>query len=63
VELTEEGDLRFRGLRVVKKPSFRQTSRFQVDNATAFIARRRTEEGKEGLLEELRRTHAALISL
>jgi len=63
VELTEEGDLRFRGLRVVKKPSFRQTSRFQVDNATAFIARRRTEEEKEGLLEELRRTHAALISL
>jgi len=63
VELTEEDGFRFRGLRVVKKPSFRQTSRFQVDNATAFIARRRTEEGKEGLLEELRGTHAALISL
>jgi hypothetical protein len=63
VEFTEEGDFRFRGLRVVKKASFRRTSRFQVDNATAFIARRRTEEGKEGLLEELRRTHVALISL
>jgi hypothetical protein len=51
------------GLRVVKKASFRRTSRFQVDNATAFIARRRTEEGKEGLLEELRRTHVVLNNL
>ncbi len=63
VELTEEDGFRFRGLRVVKKPSFRRTSRFQVDNATAFIARRRTEEGKEGLLEELRRTHVVLNNL
>ncbi|NQT08506.1 hypothetical protein HQ586_05460 [Candidatus Bathyarchaeota archaeon] len=63
LELTEEDVFRFRGLRVVKKASFRRTSRFQVDNATAFIAKRRTEEARKVLLAELRRTHAALINL
>lgn len=44
-ERTEGGDLRFNGLRAVKRPSFTRIRSFQVDNATAFIARRRT--GKE----------------
>ena len=60
MELTEEDGFRFRGLRVVKKASFRRTSRFQVDNATAHIARRQSEEFK-GIVEELKQTHAAII--
>ena len=54
-ETTEEGDLRFRGLRVVKKPSFTRISRFQVDNATAFIARRRNGKELVDFLEDFSR--------
>lgn len=50
VELTEEDDFRFRGLRVVKKASFRRISRFQVDNATAFMLQRRNNHHLNGAL-------------
>jgi hypothetical protein len=55
VERTKEGDLRFRGLRVVKKPSFTRISSFQVDNATAFMARRRNGKELVNFLEDFSR--------
>ena len=54
-EQTEDGSLRFKGLRVVKKASFRRISRFQVDNATAFIARRRNGKELVDFLEDFSR--------
>ncbi|MBL7167842.1 hypothetical protein ISS40_04150 [Candidatus Bathyarchaeota archaeon] len=61
VELTEEDGFRFRGLRVVKKASFRRTSRFQVDNATAHILRRTSEQAINEVLQEIREAVPALV--
>ncbi len=58
VELTEEGDFRFRGLRVVKKASFRRVGQHQIDNATAQMVRRRLDGGSEVLLVELLEGHS-----
>jgi len=52
-EQVEDDSLKFTGLRVVKKASFRKISRFQVDNTTAFIARRRNGKELEALLEDI----------
>ena len=54
VELTEENKFQFKGLRVVKKSQHRSISPFQVDNATAYIARRRTNSRLEKILETLK---------
>jgi len=54
VELTEENKFQFKGLRVVKKSQHRSISPFQVDNATAYIARRRTNTQLEKILETLK---------
>ena len=61
VELTEEDGFRFRGLRVVKKASFRRTSRFQVDNATAHILRRTSEQAMKEVLQGIREAVPALV--
>ena len=61
VELTDEDSFRFRGLRVVKKASFRRTSRFQVDNATAHILRRTSEQAINEVLQEIREAVPALV--
>jgi hypothetical protein len=57
VELAEER-FAFRGLRVVKKASFRRVGQHQIDNATAHIVRRRHESDTEALLEELMEGHS-----
>jgi hypothetical protein len=57
-ELDEEGCFRFRGLRVVRRPSFRRISRFQVDNAVAHISRRISAERSGHLLAELEKGHS-----
>jgi hypothetical protein len=59
-KLNEEGCFRFRGLRVVRKPSFRRISRFQVDNTTSCIARRMNGRDQEPLLQDLLQAHAYL---
>ena len=59
-ELDEEGCFRFRGLRVVRRPSFRRISCFQVDNATSCIARRMNGRGQGPLLQDLLQAHADL---
>ncbi|MGD2141936.1 MAG: hypothetical protein PVH79_00470 [Candidatus Bathyarchaeota archaeon] len=48
VELREDGSFAFKGLRVVKKSNYKRISRYQVDNATAYIAQKRfkTESGR-----------------
>jgi len=61
VELTDEDGFRFRGLRVVKKASFRRTSRFQVDNATAHILRRTSEQAMKEVLQGIREAVPALV--
>jgi hypothetical protein len=53
VEAREDGPFAFKGLRVVKKSSYRRISRYQVDNATAHIARRRPKPEPDKLLGEL----------
>jgi len=62
VELAEEGRLSFRGLRVVKNPSFRSIGRHQVDSATSFMIRRSMAEGLEDALGELRQAEQDLAS-
>jgi len=57
VELREEGLFGFSGLRVVRKASFRGISRYQVDNATSFMVRRRIENSPEEMLRELAEGH------
>jgi hypothetical protein len=42
-----------RGLRVVKKASFRKISHYQVDNATSFMIRRQIKSHPENMLKEL----------
>ena len=49
----DEDFLRFKGLRVVKKPQFRSISQFQVDNATAYMARRRRAVELDSLLDDI----------
>lgn len=58
VELDEEGCFRFRGLRVVKKATFREITRFQVDNATAHISRRISAERSGHLLAKLEKGYS-----
>ena len=53
VELTEENKFKFEGLRVVKKSRHRTITPFQVDNATAYIARRMVNNQMERVLEAL----------
>ena len=50
VELTEENKFKFEGLRVVKKSQHRTITPFQIDNATAYIARRRVNNQMERVL-------------
>jgi hypothetical protein len=57
VELREEGPFKFRGLRVVRKASYRSISHYQVDNATSFMIRRRNESRPEEILRELTEGH------
>ena len=57
VELAEER-FAFRGLRVVKKASFRRVGQHQIDNATAHMVRRRHEGDPVVLLEELMEGHS-----
>ena len=54
VELTEENKFKFEGLRVVKKSQYRTITPFQVDNTTAYIARRRVDNQIERVLEALK---------
>jgi len=56
-ELREEVFFGLRGLRVVRKASFRSVSRYQVDNATSFMIRRRNENRLEEILRELTEGH------
>jgi hypothetical protein len=56
-ELREEGPFGLRGLRVVRKTSFRSVSRYQVDNATCFMIRRQIENRPEEILRELTEGH------
>jgi hypothetical protein len=42
-----------KGLRVVRKASFRKISHYQVDNATSFMIRRQIENPTEKMLREL----------
>jgi hypothetical protein len=56
-ELREERSFGFRGLRVVRKASFRRISRYQVDNATSFMIRRRNENLPEEMLRKLTEGH------
>ena len=42
-----------KGLRVVKKASFRKISHYQVDNATSFMIRRQVENHPDKMLREL----------
>ena len=56
-ELQEEGFFGLRGLRVVRKASFRTVSRYQVDNATSLMIRRRNENRLEEMLRELTEGH------
>jgi hypothetical protein len=56
-ELREEGPFGLRGLRVVRKASFRSVSRYQVDNATSFMIRRQIENRPEEILRELTEGH------
>lgn len=58
VELTEEDVFNFKGLRVVKKPSFRRMMQCQIDSATAYISRRKAGERTKGLLDELVKGHS-----
>ncbi len=60
-ELDEEGCFRFRGLRVVRRPSFRRISRFQVDNAVAHMARRSTERAALEVLREIRQASPGIV--
>ena len=53
VELTEENKFKFEGLRVVKKSQHRTISPFQIDNAVAYIARRRINNQMEKIFETL----------
>ena len=57
VELAEER-FAFRGLRVVRKASFRRVGQHQIDNATTHMAKRRLERGSEALLVELLEGHS-----
>ena len=57
VELAE-GRFAFRGLRVVRKASFRRVGQHQIDNATAQMVRRRLDGGSEVLLVELLEGHS-----
>ena len=57
VELAEER-FAFRGLRVVKKASFRRVGQHQIDNATAQMVRRCLDGGPEALLVELLEGHS-----
>lgn len=57
VELAEER-FSFRGLRVIKKASFRRVGQHQIDNATAQMVRRRLDGGSEALLVELLEGHS-----
>ena len=56
-ELREEGPFVFSGLRVVRKASFRSISRYQVDNATSFMVRRKIENRSEEMFQELAEGH------
>jgi hypothetical protein len=60
VEMTEEDGFTFKGLRVVKKPSFRRIHHYQVDNATAHMVRRSKGEGMESLIDDLLQSHSSL---
>lgn len=53
VELNEER-FSFRGLRVIKKSSYRRVKQHQIDNATVQMIRRRLNDNREILLEELK---------
>lgn len=53
VELKEEGEYSFKGLRVVRRPSFAMARQHQIDNATTYIARRTTGDKMREFLEEL----------
>jgi hypothetical protein len=56
VELVEER-FAFRGLRVVRKASFRRVGQHQIDNATAQMVRRRLDRKLKALLVELLEGH------
>ncbi|HUS78859.1 MAG TPA: hypothetical protein VM050_09385 [Patescibacteria group bacterium] len=60
-EPTEEGRIRFRGLRVVRKPTFRRVNHYQVDNATAHIIRQTSEQAMNEVLQGIMEAAPALI--
>jgi hypothetical protein len=60
-EPTEEGRIRFRGLRVVRKPTFRRVNHYQVDNAIAHIIRQTSEQAMNEVLQGIMEAAPALI--
>ena len=60
-EPTEEGRIKLRGLRVVRKASYRRVNRYQVDNATAHILRRASEEAMDEVLRGIREAAPPLV--
>jgi ferredoxin-like protein FixX len=45
----------------VKKASYRKVNRYQVDNATAHIIRRTSEQAMNEVLQEIREATPALV--
>ena len=56
-KLREDGLFGLRGLRVVRKALFQSINRYQVDNATRFMIRRRIKNKPEEMLRELTEGH------
>jgi hypothetical protein len=56
-ELQEERSLGLKGLRVVRKATYRSITRYQVDNATSFMIRRMIENRPEEILLKLMEGH------
>ena len=60
-EPAEEGRIRLNGLRVVKKASYRRVNRYQVDNATAHILRRASQDAADEVLRGIREAAPPLL--
>jgi hypothetical protein len=60
VELEGEEGFRFRGLRAVRKAAYRGLRQYQIDNATARIARSSSRISAGALESELKRMHSEI---
>jgi hypothetical protein len=60
-ENIEEGRIRLRGVKVVRKPTFRSVYHYQVDNATAHIIRKTSEQAMKDALQEILKAAPPLV--